>query len=306
MKTTELVIGRWKEVFNHLNIDVGEGKHQPCPVCLGKDRFRFIDKDGRGTWFCNQCDPQAGDGWSLLMKVRGYDFISAAREVESILNLGELPKDIKKPIDPRPYLKKLYRQSAPLTEECLGGLYLLQRGLSTIPKNGSLRSINNCKIPDTSICLPAILATFMVDGEAVTLHRIFIGKNGKKPDMEKHKFTLPPVKPMGGGAVRLYDINQTENTKGFLGVAEGIETAIAAHELWQIPVWATLSAQLMEKFVVPKGINSVIVFSDNDKNFTGQKAAFNLANRLVVREKLDVSVEIPEMVGDFLDELNNQ
>ena len=47
------------------------GKHCPCPICGGNDRFRFDDKDGRGTFFCSHCG--AGDGVSLVMSLKGWD-----------------------------------------------------------------------------------------------------------------------------------------------------------------------------------------------------------------------------------------
>jgi putative DNA primase/helicase len=54
--------GHWPSILSRLAIHVPSGpmKHGPCPACVGTDRFRFDDKDGRGTWFCNQCSPQAG------------------------------------------------------------------------------------------------------------------------------------------------------------------------------------------------------------------------------------------------------
>ena len=45
-----------------------QNRHQACPVCGGSDRFRFDDKEGRGTWFCNQCG--AGDGLKLVESVQ--------------------------------------------------------------------------------------------------------------------------------------------------------------------------------------------------------------------------------------------
>jgi len=65
-------VGRWPGIFAQLGVDVGTGKHKACPICGGKDRFRFDDKDGEGTYFCNQCG--AGDGWNLLQKVIGMNF----------------------------------------------------------------------------------------------------------------------------------------------------------------------------------------------------------------------------------------
>ena len=49
-----------------------KNSHGPCPGCGGEDRFRFDDKDGRGTFFCNQRTPPAGDGFDLLQHVHGW------------------------------------------------------------------------------------------------------------------------------------------------------------------------------------------------------------------------------------------
>ncbi len=55
--------GRWRDVLSNYGCNVPSGnKHGSCPVCGGKDRFRFDDKQGRGTWFCSQCEPQSGGG----------------------------------------------------------------------------------------------------------------------------------------------------------------------------------------------------------------------------------------------------
>ncbi|MBO2604544.1 hypothetical protein I6M34_15755 [Shewanella algae] len=40
--------GHWLNVLNGLVISINDNKHQACPVCGGKDRFRFDDKDERG------------------------------------------------------------------------------------------------------------------------------------------------------------------------------------------------------------------------------------------------------------------
>jgi hypothetical protein len=56
-----------------------KNRHQACPVCGGSDRFRFDDKEGRGTWFCNQCG--AGDGLAGRESVR-RDRIRGCREGE--------------------------------------------------------------------------------------------------------------------------------------------------------------------------------------------------------------------------------
>ena len=48
---------RWLAILPALGVPSHflRNKHGPCPVCGGKDRFRFDDKDGKGTFFCNGC-----------------------------------------------------------------------------------------------------------------------------------------------------------------------------------------------------------------------------------------------------------
>jgi len=75
--------GRWREILGGLGLDLPNTatKHGPCPVCGGKDRFRFDDKDGSGSWYCNQCKPKAGDGFALIRNVFSCDFAHALETV---------------------------------------------------------------------------------------------------------------------------------------------------------------------------------------------------------------------------------
>ena len=102
--------GRWvTEIFPALNIDVPANprKHGPCPACGGKDRFRCDDRDGRGSWFCNQCVPNAGDGFQLVQRVRGCNFREALSLVAGILGLeSSVRPNHRRPV-PRP--KKVNR-----------------------------------------------------------------------------------------------------------------------------------------------------------------------------------------------------
>ena len=82
--------GRWQNfILPTLDIEVpgNPRKHGPCPFCGGRDRFRFDDRDGFGSWFCNQCDPRAGDGLALVMKIRRLEFRDALQLVAGVLGL---------------------------------------------------------------------------------------------------------------------------------------------------------------------------------------------------------------------------
>ena len=80
--------------------------------------------------------------------------------------------------------------------------------------------------------------------------------------------------PLSGAAIRLTAVSEV------LGIAEGLETALAASELFEVPVWSCVSAQGIESFEPPAGVNEIVIFSDNDANFAGQKAAFARAEIL--------------------------
>ena len=80
--------GRWSGILPALGI--GEsfltGKHGPCPLCGGKDRWRWDNLEGRGTWICSKCG--AGDGIALVMQKNGWEFREAARQIESCHRIG--------------------------------------------------------------------------------------------------------------------------------------------------------------------------------------------------------------------------
>ena len=58
-------------------------------------------------------------------------------------------------------------------------------------------------------------------------------------------------------------------------------------------------------FEPPAGLHRLAIFADNDANFVGQQAAFELARRL--SGKLDVKVDIPPEPGlDWNDALRTE
>ena len=87
--------GRWRdilEVLGGLQAEQLSNRHQPCPACGGRDRYRFDDRDGNGSWFCNQCGGKdhlggGGTGMDLLMRVRRWSFSQACEEVKRYLGL---------------------------------------------------------------------------------------------------------------------------------------------------------------------------------------------------------------------------
>lgn len=81
-KALEMFNGRWRDTLESYGCQLPRSKnHGPCPVCGGKDRFRFDDKQGRGTWFCSQCEPQSGGGLKLLSMFINKSTMDTAKEL---------------------------------------------------------------------------------------------------------------------------------------------------------------------------------------------------------------------------------
>ena len=129
---TTQAVGKWQSIFSSLGIEVGNGKHCPCPVCGGKDRFRFDNKDGRGTYICNQCG--SGDGLELIKNYYHCDGKEASSKVAECLNLrdtstsSDLKSDLQDNIPDNPVCKKVEYL---LSKATLGQSdYLTEKGLT--------------------------------------------------------------------------------------------------------------------------------------------------------------------------------
>jgi putative DNA primase/helicase len=134
------------------------------------------------------------------------------------------------------------------------------------------------------------------DGKPLTYHRTFLA-DGKKAAVPSPRKIMPAAGDTTGAAIRLWPVS------ALMGIAEGIETALACHQLFGIPTWSAISAGGLERFVPPDGIRDLMIFADRDASYTGQAAAFALAKRLVRDTKIRVRVSLPDGMGDFNDQL---
>src|SRR5512145_3064256 len=91
--------GNWQEILQQCGVDHRylRNSHGPCPGCGGVDRFRFDNREGRGTFYCNQRKLPAGDGFDLLQHVHGWSFPEALRRVAEILGIGERSRGRSRP-----------------------------------------------------------------------------------------------------------------------------------------------------------------------------------------------------------------
>lgn len=301
--------GKWIELFIEAGIDAKHLRKQnvPCPMCGGTDRFS-ISRNPRyeGSWLCRGCG--RGDGISLIQKYRRCTFsetlswlearlgIQWRSEADSKLKSRSRRKDENK-------LDELLDRAAPINPEGPAWKYLLSRGISpaTLSKARNLFEVDDEPYWDTkeefadgtsAKRFPAMIAAVInAHGETVALHRTYLNEDGKKADVPS------PRKIVGSfsgesPAIELFEFDEV------LGAAEGIETALSAAELFSIPVWSLVSAGQLTKFRIPAGLKRFVVFADNDENFTGQAAAYELARSVKTNSPACiVEVIIPKEAG---------
>jgi putative DNA primase/helicase len=296
--TLERARGRWPEILPRLGIGTEflRNKHGPCPICGGRDRYRFDDRDGEGTYYCNQCG--AGSGIILVRKLNGWDFKTACDAIDAIIGTEHRaePAPQKPADDPERRRRAIEKAIAGANDQSIVEHYLAGRGLGVVPE--SLYGHPALWHSEARKSLPAVLAPiFGPGGDLESVQRIWIGAD-VPPDARKT--IMPPVRTISGGAVRLF------NAAPEMGIGEGVETSLAAAQLWALPVWAALTAGNLEAWQPPADVQTVHVFGDNDSSMTGQAAAFALAKRLK-REGRKVHAHIPDGADtDWLDVLKHR
>lgn len=142
--------------------------------------------------------------------------------------------------------------------------------------------------------MPALIAAVSLDEGAIAIHRTFLAQDlSGKAAFAKPKRALGTL---GAAAVRLF-----APSKGQLGLAEGIESAMAAYALTGVPTWATLGNERFGLVAIPESITKLHLFVDHDEggNLAGQRgvAAYSAEGRIV-------RVRRPSTAGsDWNDEL---
>lgn len=295
-KTTHAAKGKWRGILLTLGLPESslKDKHGPCPLCGGKDRFRWDNKDGQGTYICGGCG--AGDGMKLAIEYTGKTF----REVASMIDemVGNVKADAipAKPVmtdeQRRQTLRDTYKATQVVQAEDLVHRYLETRGIEELVYPDGLRFAPKLRDGEGGIrpCMVAMVSG--PDGKPVSMHRTFLKPDGSgKAEMASPRKMMPGELP-DGACIRLGEYV----AGGPLGIAEGIETAMSASALYQMPVWAAINSAILKKWMPPEGCTEVAVFGDNDPKFGGQAAAWALAHRLAIKG-VEVTVRIPERAG---------
>jgi len=170
--------------------------------------------------------------------------------------------------------------------------YLAARGLR-LPGTPDLKFHPALMDYQTGVRRPAMAAIpRRADGRPTGgVHRTYLSEDGSgKAEIPKARLALGPLE---GGAIRLHAMGPD----GRLGIAEGIETALAATALHGVPCWAALSTSGLRNFQLPEGVTELTVFADAGK--AGRAAAEVAAARAGVPTR----IVMPRHGDDFNDDL---
>lgn len=305
--------GRWLGILQHLAPALDPalariGRHVACPVHRGNngDGFRlFRDAADSGGGICNTCGAKP-NGLDLLQWVNGWTFRETVEAVATFLGLDTgrrspaprtaVARQTAKRSDGhlRESLRRIWRECVSLAHPAAGTArrYLHRRGLSVKP----LSRVNTVRFhPGLAYRdeegrylgdFPALVCLVTdTAGRPVTLFRIYLSPNGCKApvDAPKKMMPIPEGRTVTGGCIQLGPFGKV------LGIAEGVETALAVNRATGMTVWAAVSATLLERWEPPAGVDEVYIWADLDRpdRKTGVRRGEEAAKRL--RQRLQAT-----------------
>lgn len=294
MKTVDFIIGREWEILAYYGHHRTDLKHIDCPICERKKKFRLNEYEGKPMYICT-CG--SGDLFKLVQETTGKDFKTIAQEIDETFGNSFEARQEKPIINNRlSTAVQQFRDALPLSGT-QAEQYFNSRGISIMPRGG-VKFAEYIPNSELKMGMPALIAIASNEySEAIQRHITYLDGD-KKAILESPRKMLSLQEYSGSIAVKLFQPKST------LGIAEGIETALSAHQLYRLPVWSTLNATLMKKFKAPTGVDTLIIYADNDLNGTGLSAAFECANKnLLANNQVNkVIVKWPEK-PDFNDML---
>ncbi len=236
--------GYWPSIMQRLNIPTNRSEG-PCPACGGNTRYRFDNKDNRGTYFCSHCG--AGTGLDLVMKVNQCGAREAANLVAEAM---ALPLSEPKPARERTQTD-IAGKVAAMTAKALPGqsAYLTSKGLT-------------CPFP------------LLPDGALVLVLKNVAGATTGaqviKPDGSK-RLVAGTVKK---GAC--YVVNSIESPETVI-IAEGLATALSVHQMHPeaLAVVAVDAGNLLSvaQLMRQKHPNArIIIAADNDQSAVSDRS----------------------------------
>ena len=294
-------------------------RQQPCPKTGdGRTKFRFFkdwSETGGGyhndfgampdgiemlSWFN---DMPKGEVLDDIISILGGDIrVVKASTVKKVTTQQSSPISPDVAAKRKAIIKRIWDGSQPI-EGTLAETYLRSRGikgdLSLVGNNLRFHPALSYKEDDSSPWqkLPGMLAIYRdKDGVPLTLHRTFLKPDGSgKADVSRPKMILAPPRDMRGGYIMLDKPIATEAGK-YIGIAEGIETALSVREATGCPMWVGYSDRLMEMVNIPLDVKMVFPWIDLEPSGAGERAGNVLTERLA-KQSCESFPQLPPSMG---------
>jgi len=190
-------------------------------------------------------------------------------------------------------IEQVWAQCVPLVPGDPVTLYLKRRGFGGVwplPKVLRLhRALPYWRGAEKLGTFPAMVAPIIApDGRIAALHRTYLAADGRKAGVPSPKKLTGAAGPLAGACIPLH-----EPARGCIGIAEGIETALAACCASSVPTVASYCAGNLAAWRWPAGVQRLVIFADADK--AGREAADTLrARALAARLRCEVLTPMTE------------
>ncbi len=187
-------------------------------------------------------------------------------------------------------ISQVWSQCVPLTPADPAALYLRRRGFAAVwPLPSVLRlhpALPYWQDGKTLGTFPAMVAPIVaLDGRTVALHRTYLTADGNKARVPTVKKLTAAAGPLAGAWIPLH-----KPVNGVIGIAEGVETSLAAWCASGVPTVAAYCSGNLSAWQWPASVRQLVIFADNDRS--GRDAADTLRARALSRH-LRCSVMTP-------------
>nr|EDZ37934.1 MAG: DNA primase [Leptospirillum sp. Group II '5-way CG'] len=305
----------WYPILSSLGIDVPENprRHGPCPICGGKDRFRFDNRNEEGTWYCNQGGSEhrsgktAGNGAALvaeffdigyraaLEKIRGI-----SREPSGVQTLREKCASSVPPVDlsSQRKIQRLIKDSVRLDDIAPGSRIILQAGKVAVEKYLVSRGLPLLFPAESRILVQPdgydlIIPLTCDRNDILSLHVTALTRDGRKRPLPwtggSCRYTLGALTRSYSsisGAEEQISVSSFPGVR-FYAIGEGLETVLSGRSLSGWSSIFAVNANGIRTFLDdPETVKTfrssgagLAILVDMDKSETGQKASVVLARK---------------------------
>lgn len=256
-------------------------------------RFSTSGKRGDTSGWCKLFDDLRGGVFGCYRQGIGETWSAADRATMTREQRAELARQVAAATAEREAqqrqqwaensqrIARLWAECVPLVPGDPVTLYLKGRGLGGVWPLPELLRLHRA-LPywhgaDKLGTFPAMVAPIVTpDGRTVALHRTYLTRDGRKAEVPTVKKLTGAAGLLGGACIPLLP-RARPRVLQTLGIAEGIETALAAWCASDVPTMAAYCAGNLAAWRWPAGLQRLVIFADADK--AGRDSADTLRAR---------------------------